>query len=182
MVYKSAFAEPPWDEFRKCAECNINYGIKESESPPDLCKKCLKPLNLIEFWSTREIKSDLEFALSQDCPIMLVAESKGEIAGFTWGYKLPMKKFPFLNGLIALETNYMDEIAVSGNMRRRGIGRIIGREYIQKTMEINIPEIVLRTDKRNGSSMALFKSLGFEDMQILDPEYEFRTYLRRKLA
>lgn len=179
-VYKSAFAEPPWDEFTKCAMCGVNYGIGETANPPKQCKKCSNPLRLKEFWSTEEIKSDLEFAFSQNAAIVLIAELD-EIVGFTWGYQIPLNKFPFLNGLVNQEANYMDEIAVNGNMRKRGIGKLLGQTYIERIRVANTPEIILRTDERNSSSMALFQSLGFENMHILDPDYDYRVYLRREL-
>ena len=75
----------------------------------------------------------------------------------------------------------MDEIAVDGNARKRGIGKLLGQTYIDKLTIANVPEIVLRTDQRNTSSMNLFKSLGFESMQVTDPDYNYRIYLRRIL-
>ncbi|MEK6811426.1 MAG: GNAT family N-acetyltransferase [Nanoarchaeota archaeon] len=152
----------------------------ETASPPKQCKKCSSPLKLTEFWSTEEIKSDLEFALSQKATIALVADSN-ELVGFTWGYQVPLNKFPFLNGLVNERANYMDEIAVDGNARKRGIGKLLGQTYIDKLTIANVPEIVLRTDQRNTSSMNLFKSLGFESMQVTDPDYNYRIYLRRIL-
>ena len=103
------------------------------------------------------------------------------MVGFTWGYQVPLNKFPFLKGLVNERANYMDEIAVDGNTRKRGIGKLLGQNYIDRLTIANVPEIVLRTDQRNTSSMALFKGLEFESMQVTDPEYNYRIYLRRKL-
>jgi len=103
------------------------------------------------------------------------------MVGFTWGYQVPLNKFPFLKGLVNEKANYMDEIAVDGNTREKGIGKLLGQNYIDKLIIANIPEIVLRTDQRNISSMTLFERLGFKSLEVTDPEYNYRIYLRRKL-
>jgi len=180
-VYQSAFAEPPWDEFKKCSLCGINYGIIETKRLPNTCKKCSTPLKLEEFWSSEDVRKDLDFArLQEDC-VVLVAELDRKISGFTWGYKIPLEKFPFLRDYISNKTNYMDEIAVAGDFRRKGIGKILGEKYIEYCKKINSAEIILRTDQRNISSMSLFKNLGFKNIGITDPEFSWRIYLRRKL-
>jgi len=74
-LYQSAFSEPPWDEYRKCIKCGINYGINEVKTAGDSCKQCNEALELVEFWSSEEIKGDLEFALSQPEPLVLVAQT-----------------------------------------------------------------------------------------------------------
>jgi ribosomal protein S18 acetylase RimI-like enzyme len=230
-VYKSAFAEPPWNEYMKCKECGINYGksdiIEEITSDSvgkewkyltairpikdvneirwgDLiqlygCKKCnidIQPIierisaetyartspNLVPYWSTEDIKKDLDFAQSQNQPLILVAEKENKLIGFTWGYKTPLEKFPFLEGIISSNSNYMDEIAVSGDSRIKGIGTTICQEYIKTCAEQGIEEIVLRTDERNTASMALFKKQGFKPLiknryAVYDPEYPQRIYL-----
>ncbi|MBI2632238.1 GNAT family N-acetyltransferase [Candidatus Pacearchaeota archaeon] len=176
-VYKSAFAEPPWDEYLKCSNCGVNYGINETKASLGICKRCRLPLKLIEFWSEEDIRKDLLFALSQNSPILLVAKYDGIIKGITWGYQLPLPKFPFLKEVIDPDSNYMDEIAVDGKVRKRGIGKLLGSAYID---QCTAPEIVLRTDERNNASMGLFSSLGFKNTGVKDPEFPYRIYLRRK--
>lgn len=180
-VYRSAFSEPPWNEYKKCSYCGENYGIKELELPIKKCKKCNISLSLLEFWSNVEIKKDLDFALSQRECVILIAESNRLMSGFLWGYKLPLEKFPFLKGKVDINSNYMDEIAVAGNSRNRGIGKSLGNEYIKRNMQKNTNEIILRTDERNTASMRLFSSLGFQSLYIYDPEFSYRIYLKRRL-
>jgi len=218
-VYKSAFAEEPWNEYMKCTECGVNYGKNEIKFTPmiaqgrsknveytlmqviyDNCKNCgidimaeiaiqtsygdyMVPTDkIIPYWSEKEIKNDLDFALSQDKPIILVAESVSKLSGFTWGYKLPIEKFPFLEGKVSNNSNYMDEIAVNGESRIKGTGTALGMKYINTCKMQNIEQIVLRTDERNNASMALFKRLGFKPiisngLSVYDPEYPQRIYL-----
>jgi GNAT superfamily N-acetyltransferase len=189
QVYKSAFAEPPWNEYMKCISCGIEYGRQELNTRQEDCKKCNQPLNLIEFWSDAEIVEDLEFALAQPNPVVLVAENSDGLAGMTWGYRLPLEKFPFLQGKVSAESSYMDEIAVRGDKRLKGIGTLLGRVYIEVVKQQRLSEVVLRTDERNASSMSLFGKLGFSGIvdyessrgQVYDPKFPNRIYLRREV-
>ena len=180
-IYQSAFAEPPWNEFKKCTLCGINYGIQEVNNRAENCKKCSCPLALVEFWSQSDIQNDLAFALSQPFYRVLVAESGG-LSGFVWGYKLPLFKFPFLEDKVNENAHYMDEIAVHANARRQGIGKLLGVHYLESVKKTNIPEVILRTDYRNTSSVQLFSSLGFEKIGVVDPEFDYRIYFRRRLS
>ena len=180
-VYQSEFAEPPWDEFKKCENCGTNYGIKEVKELSKLekwnCKKCgaLNP-KLAPYWTEEDIKEDLEFAFSQKNTIALVAEQQGELVGFTWGYTLPIEKFPFLNGVCKEGVVYMDEIVVRGDTRGQGIGTELVKAFMEK-----LPNgCILRTDERNAASMGLFKKTGFTSTNIYDPEYKNRIYLVRE--
>ena len=146
-VYKSAFAEPPWNET----------------------------------WTSEEIIEDLEFAKSQKDPIVLVAEKDDGLTGFTWGYRLPLKKFPFLIGKVSDNVSYVDEISIRGNARRQGMGSLLVNGFQRIVNGQGIDEVVLRTDERNPASMALFKKLGYESFGVYDPKYPDRIYLRRKL-
>ena len=189
-VYKSAFAERPWNEYMKCSSCGVNYGKRELQMPRRSCKKCDNLLVLREFWSFQEIEEDLESGRSQRNPIVLVADKGKELAGFTWGYQLPLEKFPFLAGKVPKETNYMDEIAVTGSKREKGIGTALGLSYLELAQKQRMLEVVLRTDERNEASMGLFKKLGFMSIpdaesargNIYDPNYSDRIYLRRRLG
>jgi ribosomal protein S18 acetylase RimI-like enzyme len=233
-VYKSAFAEEPWNEYMKCKVCGVNYGKNEIRTETDYgrfaipldylvvlgtdknyfsecsfeeiekCKKCntdMKPeringqdanygytsKNLVPFWSDEDVKKDLEFALTQEKPIVLVAGNNDKLVGFTWGYKTSLENFPFLEGVISNNSNYMDEIAVSGNARIKGIGTALSQEYIRTCAEQGIDEIVLRTDERNTASMTLFKKQGFTPVMkngnaVYDPEYPQRIYLSKEVT
>ncbi len=188
-VYQSAFAEPPWNEYKKCLSCGVEYDKQEVLTVADSCKKCNEPLELADFWSADDVKQDLEFALSQQEPIILVAENSDGLAGFAWGYMLPFEKFPFLSGKVEQEASYMDEIAVKGDKRLKGIGTQLGRKYLEAAKE-RASEVVLRTDERNVSSMSLFRKLGFSNMpdsknpkgNIYDPVYQNRIYLKKDLG
>jgi len=135
-----------------------------------------------ETWTSEQITEDLELALSQRDPLVLVAEERNQLVGFTWGYRLPLDKFPFLEGKIMPNCSYMDEIAVRADMRKKGIGKTMGRTYLEKATSQNMDEVVLRTDERNKASMALFEKLrfeGFKQPRLYDPQYPNRIYLAK---
>jgi GNAT superfamily N-acetyltransferase len=173
----------------KCTSCEVNYGREEAEkiktSKKPNCKKCDTELELIEFWTSEDIIQDLEFALDQQNPVVLVAEADIGIVGFTWGYKLPLEQFEFLKPVVNGQTNYMDEMAVRNDSRVKGIGTLLGLKYIQEISEQGLTEVALRTDVRNAASMTLFQKLGFKPMRlesqlpIYDPACVERIYLRR---
>ena len=102
--------------------------------------------------------------------------------GFSWGYRLPLEKFPFLKGKIGSNSSYMDEIAVRGNSRQIGTGTLLGKAYVKTAENQGIDEVVLRTDIWNEASMSLFKKLGFRSLGIFDPEYGNRIYLSKTLG
>lgn len=186
-MYKSAFAEKPWDEYLKCTQCGINYGIEESEQvyaklESAACKKCGKGLfgNFCEFWSSKDITNDLESALKKESPIVLVAEI-GFIMGFTWGYKLPKGQFPFLEERIVQPAVYMDEMAVAGNERKKGIGFALGNKFLETVVRSGFQSSLLRTDINNSASMGLFGKLGYRKLGIFDPDYPSRVYMEVKL-
>lgn len=142
-IYKSVFAEPPWNET----------------------------------WSDEQVKKDLEFALSQQFPISLIAENSSGLIGFSWGYLLPSKEFPFLFRKVSEKCSYMDEMAVQRDRRIRGIASALGRRYLEIAKSQGIKEVVLRTDIWNFASMALYKKLGFRNTGVFDPKYKNRLYL-----
>lgn len=189
-VYKSAFAEPPWNEFMKCTNCGVEYGLKEVEElvlNGNKCKRCgIYPVTLREYWTREDIIEDLEFCKKQQSPIILVAENDDGLIGYTWGYKLPFEKFPFLEGLVPEKSSYMDEIAVKADKRLRGIGTMLGKSYLEEALNQGMDAVTLRTDERNVASMALFRKLGSgpvtnEGSAVYDPEYKNRIYLIKYL-
>lgn len=130
--------------------------------------------------------SDLNFARSQKISIILVAEKKDIVIGFTWGHSIPFETFPFLEGKINPNSLYMDEIVVAPDFRRMKVGTDLCLCFMNVSDEYSVSEIVLRTDRRNSSSMGLFGSVGFNCLTsgncvLTDPEYAERVYLSRPL-
>lgn len=115
------------------------------------CKKCgadmkpggqggCKPIyltseNLVDFWSRKDVKEDIDFCQSQKNPKILIAETQtktfgtryfpgieerfllqGKMVGFCWGYKLPFEKFPFLKDKVDKNSGYGDELVVTSEL------------------------------------------------------------------
>lgn len=163
------------------------YDLEDLDKVVSLYKEAFAEPPWCESWTTEEVVKDVEYALSQPQPIMLVGEECGNVVGFTWGYKIPMDNFPFLERLVQENASYMDEIAVGKNARKRSVGTDLGKAYIQIARSLSCREVVLRTDQRNSASMALFRRLGFSPVTdlaqklVYDPEYKERIYLRMYL-
>jgi ribosomal protein S18 acetylase RimI-like enzyme len=242
QLYKEVFAEPPWNEYRKCKRCGINYSIDEigtskwydegcglvrekeyeflipsrnttkkcescgSDLEKVVCKKCGIDMkvrtsrywagtryytneNLVEYWSYDDVLKDIEYCQKQKNPIFLVAEIEpktsekieswsGRIVGFTWGYELPIQKFPFLSKLVDKKSIYIDELAVKKEYRRKGIGKALTNSLIEDAKNLLYESVVLRTNI-NSIAYLFYLALGFTDMGIRDPKYSERTYMKK---
>jgi len=134
------------------------------------------------FWTPELVNKDINFGLSQkDFVGKLAVDIKNnEVVGFTWGYKLPLKEFPFLKDVVEEETFYIDELAVRADYRKRKIGTLLTNRLTEEVVKIGYETIVLRTDV-NGGAYIFYKKLGFEDLNIRDPQYPERTYMKKLL-
>lgn len=77
-------------------------------------------------------------------------------------------------------------------MRGKRIGTMLCLEYLSIAAQTRANSVVLRTDERNKTSMALFKNSGFNPIYITlnassckdeilrDPEYNDRIYMVRQ--
>jgi len=173
-VYKTAFANPPYNEFMKCSNCGINYGKEEVAKliETDNCKKCNEPLDLVEVFSSKGIEEDIEDSQKRPNVVTLVAEDETGILGFAWGYKVPFDEFPQLKGKVADNASYFAELAVREDKRKCGIGNDLCNGFLRASKEIGINEVVLRTNERNVASLALYKKNGF--VELMDTENVLR--------
>jgi len=135
-----------------------------------------------ESWTDEAVIEDLQNALKQNNPIILVAEKDGKIVGFRWAYELPMKKFPFLNGKIENgKTMYGDELAVEKEFRGTGIGSAMMQLSFEIAKQAGYNAFVGRTDQ-NSQMVQLYKRLGYQEMGIQDPQYPNRFYFIKRLT
>lgn len=135
-----------------------------------------------ESWRTEEVRKDIEYGKSQkDFVGYIAVDSNDNVIGFTWGYALPLEKFPFLSNLVReVPYFYVDELAVKRDYRRRGIGRSLTLALLREAKEKDYKYAILRTDVRGGA-YKFYEKLGFEDTGKRDPQYPERTYMGRKL-
>lgn len=132
-----------------------------------------------ETWKGEEVLEDIRYAFAQQNTIALIAKLNSETIGFTWGYRLPKEKFPFLDG-IDEKSIYGDEMAVKKEYRREGVGTKLLKEMWKLSKQMGMKEWVCRTDN-NSLVYPLLIELGAKDLLILDPEYPSRTYISKKL-
>jgi ribosomal protein S18 acetylase RimI-like enzyme len=161
----------------------IYCDFKEEYRKPliDLYKEIWKepPWNEF-FWTDKMVDDDISFALDQKDFIGKLALCSNDVVGFTWGYKLPFEKFPFLKGVTRDETIYIDELAVRSDFRRRKIGATLTNLLIENAIGLGYYDLILRTDV-NGVAYAFYKSLGFDDTEVRDPTYPERTYMKKSI-
>jgi ribosomal protein S18 acetylase RimI-like enzyme len=196
-VYKPAFSEEPWNEYKKCSSCKVNYGIKESNNSAENCKKCGKPLRLEDYWTEKDVNEDINYAKSKEWNSILVADSGGEILGFTWAYNISIEKdMNFLKGAQNIDSSkkiiYVDEVATAANSRGKGVATELEKKLFSKAENAGFGYVILRTDEKNTAAINLYKKLGFERLlygvsenngskYAYDPEFNSRVYLVKKL-
>lgn len=192
-IYRSGFAEPPWNEYLKCSSCGIEYGEAEVgaiEKKDDVhCKKCDEPLGLEEFWSREAVKEELEFALAQADSVVLVAENKDGLAGILWGYRASFEKYPFLKGKVREDANYWDAVAVKSDRRGRGVATLLGENYLERAKQLGVSQVVGRIREEVEQTHLLVKKFGFStiseqkdpDRRIYDPKYHDNLYITKDL-
>ncbi len=100
---------------------------------------CKNPWNLIQF------EEELEYAFSY----LYCAELNFEIVGF-------------VNMHIAAEDAHINEIAVDGIYRRRGIGDRLMHRCIEEAMSQGCEEISLEVREKNRAALGLYLSMGFQ--------------------
>jgi ribosomal protein S18 acetylase RimI-like enzyme len=133
------------------------------------------------FWTPELVNEDINFGLSQkDFVGILAINPNEEVIGFTWGYKLPLEKFPFLKNVVEEKTFYIDELGVRADYRKRKIGTLLTNKLTEEVVKLGYETLVLRTDVNSGAYI-FYKKLGFEDLNIRDPQYPERTYMKKSL-
>lgn len=112
----------------------------------------------------------------------LVAETNGELVGFSVSYELELDKFPRLRGVVALvgDTIYGDELGVDKDFRGNGIGTKLMKERFRKYEGTSYRLMVGRTDVKS-QMVPLYMDLSYVDLAISDPDYPTRNYFGRLL-
>jgi ribosomal protein S18 acetylase RimI-like enzyme len=156
----------------------VNFDEKFRKSLVKLYKDVWKepPWNEF-FWTDEMVDEDINYALKQKDFIGKLAVNSGNVKGFTWEYSLPKEKFQFLD---LNEAVYIDELAVRKDFRKMGIGTRLTDMLINDARKLGYETVTLRTDI-NGDAYKFYLDLGFRDMNIKDPKYPERTYMRKTI-
>lgn len=136
-LYARVFAGPPWYEIKKCPLCNETYGkeddLKNFQNGTP-CRRCGKPLELIDYWYGGPAHQVFENAISLKGFVGVGARySYGGLVAFSWGYAVPEENTPTVlfkdvNGLLlqkgidARSTFYAAETGVDPQFQTKGIG------------------------------------------------------------
>ena len=136
-LYARVFAGPPWFEIKKCVSCNETYGKGDDLEifhNGDTCRRCGKPLRLIDYWYGGPAHRVFEDAVSRPGSVGVGARhSSGELIAFSWGFAVPDEDTPTVlfgkatqllreKGIDSAETFYAAETGVDPRYQRRGIG------------------------------------------------------------
>ncbi len=98
-------------------------------------------------WSEIALRETMEGETS----VFLVAECDGEICGYVGSYH-------------AADEGYITNVAVSGKMRRCGVGRALICALKEKAKEKALLFLTLEVRVGNLPAIALYESLGFENL------------------
>lgn len=96
-------------------------------------------------WSVDMLREELENGLG----LMYVAEHGGKVCGYA-GMQ------------VILDEGYITNIAVTGSMRRCGIGAKLMQELMTQAMERNLAFITLEVRRSNLAAIGLYERFGFK--------------------
>lgn len=95
-------------------------------------------------WSSRFFQQEFEV----ECARSILAEMNGKIVGYVLFWLLP-------------ETVDIHNLAVSGEYRRRGVGRILLHKVIVEALRQSSARVTLEVRKSNLVAQKLYESAGF---------------------
>lgn len=85
--YQNVFADPPWNEHKRCGVCGKYWGRLE-HLRSNIAEHCGKPV--VDFWSADVVESNICSEVGHEASCW-VARLNGEIVGFCWGYPLGLE-------------------------------------------------------------------------------------------
>lgn len=137
--YRDVFADPPWNEWRRCSVCSKYWGKNDAALLESLgYVHCGKPL--VEYWSAEGVERDIRHEVTPDASCWLAFHS-GKIVGFCWGYPISLDALERKLGLSLTELRkdvvdeghqiaYQDEVGVISSFR----GRKIAKEMFKRRL------------------------------------------------
>lgn len=134
-AYKRIFAEPPWEEYKRCPVCT-NTVVYSRTMAAATFGKCSCGKELVDFWSDESIGASIRdnLSLNGSCHLLRI---NGELVGLAFGCEKSAERletdllFPGLRD--ALHTAfgskcrfaYQDDIIIFSKYRGRGLGKAL---------------------------------------------------------
>lgn len=195
--YREVFADPPWNEWLKCAVCGSSWGkprVAELASMRFLhCGQLV-----VDYWPHAKVVSDLLGALEPISVVWLAVEriqDDARVVGFTWGSPLATlwHKFePELRACLQRELGphpsedpsiiYQTEIGVRASYRHRGLARQLAARRNQDFLDRGFRTGVLKVREKPEPSVTFlwYSRLGYRVVHRFPPE-DGRVVLVREL-
>jgi ribosomal protein S18 acetylase RimI-like enzyme len=137
-----------------------------------------------DFWTPEDVLQTLSKKMQLPEAECFLAQNQGLIIGFTRGYSVNRQELAEIAGgeqlNFIMESTprifYIDELGVAPNGRCHGIGRALTMKLIKhaKTRGLNL--VVLRTERLALPARAVYRHLGFTELDVKDSRHESRTY------
>ncbi len=102
--YIHVFSSEPWNECKRCVDCDIKWGLEQLEDESYLRHLSEHPDSVTDFWSHPDVLSDLEDEITAESTCFLFLEDS-QVVGFAWGYEIETAKL-----LIKLDIDQLDTV------------------------------------------------------------------------
>jgi ribosomal-protein-alanine N-acetyltransferase len=103
-------------------------------------------------------RGQLRDLLSRDQAVGLVAEVEGALSGFAIGHRTGGR-------------GHVVTLDVAGGYRRRGVGRVLLRELVERLERAGARTVRLEVDLRNVGAIRFYERLGFRETRRLRGYY-----------
>jgi len=103
-------------------------------------------------------RGQLRDLLSRDHAVGLVAEVEGALSGFAIGHRTGGR-------------GHVVTLDVAGGYRRRGVGRVLLRELVERLERAGARTVRLEVDLRNVGAIRFYERLGFRETRRLRGYY-----------
>lgn len=152
--YREVFANRPWNEWKKCPKCGVQWGITcEKLLSNGRCPNCRA--ELVDFWPRERVRSKIARATTPGASAFVALDGGAgvKVVGFCWGYpmapgdlesKLGIRFRDALFGRFGAvdRVAFQDELGVSVPFRNRKIARrmFIARllDFLAKGLEVGV--------------------------------------------
>jgi ribosomal protein S18 acetylase RimI-like enzyme len=181
LAYQTVYASEPWSEWKKCPQCNKNWGIeKEQEIAAMKFRHC--DTQIEDYWPTNDLLAD--FASLSTKPEFTASiaydTEKGKVIGFCWGHQVFKEELDSkleLPGIGERVSNltvdskpliYLSDIAVDGKYREQGIAKKLISDFFDQNAHHSLMLTRTKAGSNPSVSNAWFYRLGFELLATYD--------------